>query len=75
MTNMMVMMVMVIVVIMVMVIIVMVIIVMVIIVMVIMVMVIMVTQLSMFDSLLPVGSMTKMMGIRRSAQRIRILDE
>ena len=42
---------------------------------VIMVMVIMVTQLSMFDSLLPVGSMTKMMGIRRSAQRIRILDE
>ena len=60
MTNMMVMMVMVIVVI---------------IVMVIMVMVIMVTQLSMFDSLLPVGSMTKMMGIRRSAQRIRILDE
>ena len=65
MTNMMVMMVMVIVVIMV----------MVIIVMVIMVMVIMVTQLSMFDSLLPVGSMTKMMGIRRSAQRIRILDE
>ena len=50
-----------------MVIIVMVIIILVIIVMVIMGMVIMVTQLSMFDSLLPVGSMTKMMGIRRSA--------
>ena len=49
---------------------VMVIIVVVLIVMVLMVlMVLMVTQLSMFDSLLPVGStsMTKMMGIRRSA--------